>query len=185
MIQKYKKILQTSAISLLLMSPLLLGVFFSATVLAEEIPAGCPDSQLAGPPAPGVCEAIPAGCPGSLQLGPPAPSVECPYTLPEPSDSIGDSDGALSGDCSEEVLNSENCGIIGLLVMAINILSALAGMAIIASIVVAGYQYMTARDNSGQIQKARMRIIWALSALALFVFMYAILNFLIPGGLGI
>lgn len=92
-----------------------------------------------------------------------------------------DSDDNCTTD-NGEALNSENCGIIELLVDGINILSALAVMAIIASIVMAGYQYMTARDNSGQIQKARMRIIWALSALALFVFMYAILNFLIPGG---
>ncbi len=79
-------------------------------------------------------------------------------------------------------LDSENCRIIGIIVDAINILSGLAGLAIVASLVIAGYQYMTARDNAGQIQKAKTRIIWALSALALFIFMYAILNFLVPGG---
>lgn len=93
-------------------------------------------------------------------------------------------DDAIAGDCDApgEELNTENCEILSYVVVAINILSALAVLSIIASIVIAGYQYMTARDNSGQIQKAKVRIIWALTALAIFVFMYAILDFLIPGG---
>ncbi len=61
-------------------------------------------------------------------------------------------------------------------------LSALAGMAIVASIMIAGYQYMTARDNSGQIEAAKKRIIWALVALGVFIFMYAFLDFIVPGG---
>jgi hypothetical protein len=44
---------------------------------------------------------------------------------------------------------------------------------------------MTAQDNAGQIEKAKARIIQTLLALALFIFMYALLNFLIPGGLGL
>jgi hypothetical protein len=79
-------------------------------------------------------------------------------------------------------LDTENCGIVAYLVLTINMLSALAGMAIVASIMIAGFQYMTARDNSGQIEAARKRIVWALIALLLFVFMYAFLNFIVPGG---
>lgn len=79
-------------------------------------------------------------------------------------------------------LTTENCGIIAYLVLAINLLSAAAGLAIVASIMIAGYQYMTARDNSGQIEAARKRIVWALMALVLFVFTYAFLNFIVPGG---
>ena len=91
----------------------------------------------------------------------------------------------FEADCSVgpgENLTSENCGIIAYVVVAINLLSALAGIAIVASIMIAGYQYMTARDNAGQIEAARKRIIWALSALILFIFMYAGLNFIVPGG---
>jgi hypothetical protein len=46
----------------------------------------------------------------------------------------------------------------------------------------AGFQYMTARDNAGQVQKARNRIVMTIVALAIYIFMYALLNFLIPGG---
>jgi len=56
-------------------------------------------------------------------------------------------------------------------------------LAIIGSIMIAGYQYMTARDNSGQTAAAKKRIAWALVALVVFVFGYAFLNFLVPGGL--
>lgn len=79
-------------------------------------------------------------------------------------------------------LTSENCGIVAYVVLAINILSGIAILAITASIMIAGYQYMTARDNSGQIEAARKRIVWAITALLLFIFMYAGLNFIVPGG---
>lgn len=89
-------------------------------------------------------------------------------------------------DCEVENANepvtAENCEIIRYLVNGINILSAVAGMAIIGSIMIAGYQYMTARDNSGQVEAAKKRIIWAMAALGLFLFMYAFLNFVVPGG---
>lgn len=91
-------------------------------------------------------------------------------------------DTSIDTDCNETPLTAENCGIIGLIVAGINFLSVLAILAIIGSIVLAGYQYMTAQDNSGRIQQARQRIIWALVALALLIFMYALLNWLVPGG---
>lgn len=84
--------------------------------------------------------------------------------------------------CEADVLTQENCSIIQYLVIGINFLSAVAGMAIVASIMIAGYQYMTARDNPGTIQKSKIRIVWALIALFIFIFMYTILNFLVPGG---
>jgi hypothetical protein len=95
-------------------------------------------------------------------------------------------DDELDVDCETknpgEELNKDNCAIVSYLVTGINVLSALAGMAIIFSIMFAGFQYMTAQDNSGQIQQARQRIIWAITAMLIFIFMYAVLNFLVPGG---
>lgn len=85
-------------------------------------------------------------------------------------------------DCEEGELTRKNCGIINYLVITINFLSAVAVMAIVASVMIAGYQYMTARDNPGQVQAAKQRIIWAMVALGLFIFGYALLNFLVPGG---
>lgn len=79
-------------------------------------------------------------------------------------------------------LSAENCGIVAYLVLGINVLSALAGMAIIGSMMLAGFQYMTAKDNSGQVEAARKRITWAVIALAIFIFMYSVLNWVVPGG---
>jgi Type IV secretion system pilin len=93
-----------------------------------------------------------------------------------------DGQEVLETDCGAERIDAENCQIVKYLVSGINFLSALAGLAIVGSIMVAGYQYMTARDNSGQIEAAKKRIIWAIVALILFIFMYSILNFLVPGG---
>ena len=89
------------------------------------------------------------------------------------------------GECDTlpgQELTRDNCEIINLVVIGINFLSAIAGMAIVGSIMFAGYQYMTARDNPGAIEAAKKRIVWALVALGLFVFMYALLNYFIPGG---
>ena len=85
-------------------------------------------------------------------------------------------------DCEITPLNSDNCEIIRYIVVAINFLSALAGIVFVLSIMIAGFQYMTGRDNAGQIQKAKSRIVMTLVALAIFIFMYAFLNFLVPGG---
>jgi hypothetical protein len=99
------------------------------------------------------------------------------------------SNSSVNTDCDEKLpngqsapLSKDNCGIIGLLVGGINILSAIAGIAIVASIMIAGFQYMTAQDNAGKIEKAKSRIVTTLLALFLFIFMYALLNFLVPGG---
>lgn len=86
-------------------------------------------------------------------------------------------------DCVEATLKSDNCEIIRYIVVGINFLTALAGIAFVVSIMIAGFQYMTARDNAGQIQKAKSRIVMTLVALAVYIFMYALLNFLVPGGL--
>jgi hypothetical protein len=75
------------------------------------------------------------------------------------------------------------CQMLVYLKNGINFLSAVAGIAITFSLIWAGYQYMTARANAGIVTAAKNRIIMTLVALLLYIFMYAILNWLIPGGL--
>lgn len=85
-------------------------------------------------------------------------------------------------DCEKKPLTRDTCGIVNYLVILINFLSAVAMMVIVASVMIAGYQYMTARDNPGAVEAAKKRIVWAMVALAIFVFGYALLNFFVPGG---
>lgn len=62
-------------------------------------------------------------------------------------------------------------------------LSAGVGLAVVGGIVFGGYMYITARANAGQVEKAKVVIINSIIGLILFIFMFAILNFLIPGGI--
>lgn len=57
------------------------------------------------------------------------------------------------------------------------------GLAVAGGIIFGGYMYMTARANAGQIEKAKVVIINSVVGLFLFIFMYAILQFIIPGGI--
>lgn len=64
----------------------------------------------------------------------------------------------------------------------INLLAALVGMVVVGSLIVAGIMYMTARDNASQVAAAKQRILMSIVSLLLFGFAYAILQWLIPGG---
>lgn len=66
---------------------------------------------------------------------------------------------------------------------AIAFLSAGIGIVIIGMIIVGGIQYSAAGDNSAAIQAAKQRIINALIALFAFLFLFAFVQWLVPGGL--
>lgn len=153
---------------------------FSSVVSAQNVdpvlapaPAGCPGSATPIDPPPALCSSLPAGCPGSTQ------TAATQNTVPEGSLNCG----AELIDCDQEDLNAENCGIVRYMIILINMLTAVAGMAIIGSVMIGGFEYMTAQDNSGQVQSARKRIIWAIVALGMLIFMYAFLEWLVPGDL--
>lgn len=57
------------------------------------------------------------------------------------------------------------------------------GVVSVIMIAIGGVQYITANANPQAIQTAKKKIFNAIIALVLFILMYAILNFLVPGGL--
>lgn len=61
--------------------------------------------------------------------------------------------------------------------------SMLVGIATVGGFIWGGVLYVTARANAGQVEKAKLVMINATIGLLLFIFMYAILQFLVPGGL--
>lgn len=65
----------------------------------------------------------------------------------------------------------------------INVLSAIVGLVIVISIIFAGFQYMTARDNAAQVSAAKNRILMAVVSFLLYIFAFAFLQWLIPGGI--
>lgn len=64
-----------------------------------------------------------------------------------------------------------------------NFMSFGVGIVIVGLIIVGGIQYATSGGVPQRIQAARKRITNALVALFLFIFMWAILQWLIPGGI--
>jgi hypothetical protein len=64
----------------------------------------------------------------------------------------------------------------------LKVVSALAGIATVGGFVWGGILYITARANAGQVESAKNVMINSVIGLLLFIFMYAILQFLVPGG---
>lgn len=65
----------------------------------------------------------------------------------------------------------------------INFLAALVGIAVVISIIIGGIQYGSSGGDPSKVTAAKNRIRNAIIALVTFLFLYALLNFLIPGGL--
>lgn len=97
-------------------------------------------------------------------------------------------DSANRGDCEEgqeEIANDPANGgaIIVYLKMILKLLNIAIGMIIILMLIIAGVQYITSAADPGQVKAAKDRIMNAIIALVLYMLMFAILNFLIPGGI--
>jgi hypothetical protein len=57
------------------------------------------------------------------------------------------------------------------------------GLAVVGGIIFGGFTYMTARADAGQTQKGEEIIRNAIIGLLLYIFMFALLNWVIPGGI--
>lgn len=105
------------------------------------------------------------------------------YAQSSESQSSTEKATAIPADCNNVEIKSDNCGIIEYLVIFINVLSVLAGIIITISIAYGGIQYSMAGADPQKVSAAKERIRNAIIALVFFIFGYAILNYLIPGGL--
>lgn len=99
-----------------------------------------------------------------------AKDLEC-SVLPQ-----GICDSADSGELASS-------GVWKLSIWIINILTVGVGIVAVAAIVFAGFLYTTARDDQAQTKKAIEMIRNTMIGLVIYVFMFAILQYLIPGGL--
>jgi len=73
--------------------------------------------------------------------------------------------------------------IFQILIIVIRFLSVGVGLAVAGGIIWGGILFVTARGNSSQTQKGVTVIVNSVIGLLLFIFMFAILNFVIPGGI--
>ncbi len=95
----------------------------------------------------------------------------------------------VCGSGSDTVKTSIDFGCVGkgnpildLLFSIIRLLSDGVGLVIIASITVAGIQYIFSSGNPQAVAAASKRIQSSFTALILFLFIYAILNYIVPAG---
>lgn len=77
----------------------------------------------------------------------------------------------------------EGDGVFYILGIVINILTFGIGTAAVVGIALSAVQYLTAGDNVGQIQKAKLRITHIVIGLAAYAVFWGVLQFLLPGGL--
>jgi hypothetical protein len=93
----------------------------------------------------------------------------------------GKVDPALGpGSCK----NANDCGLVKKYVNpAINMLSAMVGVAVVFSIIWGAIQFSSSAGDPQKTAAAKDRILKALVALVSFVFLYAFLQWLMPGGL--
>jgi hypothetical protein len=82
--------------------------------------------------------------------------------------------------CSD---TGDGSAIFDVLAIALNIVTYGVGAAAILGVVITGYQYMTARDNSAQVAKAKNRLLQVVIGLVIWVLFWGVLQFLLPGGL--
>jgi len=75
-----------------------------------------------------------------------------------------------------------HCGILDYLVTIIDVLVGLAGVAIVGTIVYGGIQYSMAGSDPQKVAASKDRIRNAIIALIFLLFGFAILNYLVPGG---
>lgn len=76
----------------------------------------------------------------------------------------------------------ETSGIWALLILIIRIMTAGIGIVAVIAIVVAGFLYVTAEDSVEQTNKAKQMIMNTVIGLVSFALMWALLEYLIPGG---
>ena len=102
-----------------------------------------------------------------------------------PGETNPDDSGATTPNKTqiETSILPENWEIKDILGLALNILVYGLGVAATLGVIIAGIMYMTARDSEQQVAQAKKRLYEIVIGLVAWALMYAVLNWLIPGGL--
>ena len=88
----------------------------------------------------------------------------------------------LGNDCSKKIGICSDNPIIRNLNTIVNVLSGLVGVVVVGTIILGGIQYAMAGDKAEAVSAAKQRIINGLIALLAFLFIFAFLQWLVPGG---
>lgn len=109
---------------------------------------------------------------------------KCPdgSTVPDGQDCAVSGTGNCSGDATGGQ-NLQNCDLISKYINPlINLFSALVGVIIVIALIMAGIQYSMSAGDPSKASAAKAHIRNAIIALVAFFLLYALINFLVPGG---
>lgn len=90
------------------------------------------------------------------------------------------------GEIDTSIVNCDSTGgspVISLLLQVINFLAVGVGIAVVGGIIWGGMVYSSSNGDASKVQQGKMIVVNAVLGLVLFIFMYAIINYLVPGGL--
>ncbi len=121
-----------------------------------------------------VSLALMVGFAGSLAFTPSV--VKAGTTCGEIPTSIISCGGKKNAD------NLQDNGIWNLLLVALNIMTGLVGIAAIGGLIYGSILYASAQDNDSQVKKAKDTIGNVVIGIVAFALMYSFLQFIIPGG---
>jgi len=113
----------------------------------------------------------------ALPLGLSSTVLAAPDTTPEP-ELTDPTDPTKAADCPKG-----QCLIDKYVDPAIKGMIALAGIALVGSVVVGGIQYSAAGADPSKVAAAKGRIYKAIFVFLFFIFLYAFLQWLVPGGI--
>jgi hypothetical protein len=98
---------------------------------------------------------------------------------------IGETEYRVVNDCRPPAgvqLDRSNCQILDYLLTFINVLSGIVGVIVTLMIAYGGIRYSMAKDNPQEAAAAKEHIKNAVLALVIYLFMFAFLQWLVPGG---
>lgn len=98
-----------------------------------------------------------------------------------PSESIL-TNNSIPEDCSDS-LDPSDCDLMRYIVLITDGLSVLVGIVVVMMLVIGGIRYASAGSNPQAVTSAKKHISNALFALVLYLFMFAFLQWIIPGGI--
>jgi len=166
-----RKITQITLFLVLMVSPLLLS--FSQTVYADTT-ITCNDGTVVILPTDGGSpdDRAAAKCPdphGGVKVTASDTSITEPDAKPK--------------DCTGADLNRDNYGIIRYLAVFINVLSAVVGIVVTGVIIWGGIEYSMSSGDPSKVQAAKKKIYNGIISMIAFIFTFAFLQYIVPGGL--
>lgn len=173
----------------LLIGSALLAMLSMPPVMAQTVTITCKDGKSVSVPSSVDKNAACAAHGGYVEpTAAAAPATDTQGTMPAANNTVKCKDNNAQGDCTPQTAFSfagcgkTDVGIRCLVVEVLRFLSFGVGIAVVGGITVGGITYSTSQGNPGNTQKGIKIITNSVLALILYLLLFAILHFLIPGG---